>query len=162
MDYVAEAMQMFGENDYRWKNAFAFDLHQVSPRLAVEWAILCTREIGERRFPDRLLAFENELAMAEQYLDAFPQSLEPEQLELEIWYRPNRDEMQTAISKLFSAIRQLHQPCSCHMTCSAVVSNLVQHDWLNTSNWGCRSDEMFELVLKCYRQIRDSTDRIVG
>lgn len=157
-----EATRMFQANDYRWKTAFAFDLHQIAPRLAVEWAILCIREIGTQRFPDQLVKLLDELTLAEQYLDAFPESLVPDQLELEIWHRPDRREIQTAVSKLFSGIRQLHERNNCFMTCGAVVSNLVQDDWINTSKWGCKSEALFDLVENCYQRIRDSSEPIVG
>ena len=153
---------MFRATDYRWKTAFAFDLHQISPRLAVEWAILCIREIGDQRFPNQLVEFLDELTLAERCLDVFPESLAPDQLELEIWHRPDRREIQTAVSKLFSAIRQLHEPNNCFMTCGAVVSNLVQDDWINTSKWGCKSEALFDLVQACYRRVRDSSKPIVG
>jgi len=140
MDYEAEALRMFQATDFRWKTAFAFDLHQIAPRLAVEWAILCIREIGDQRFPNQLVEFLDELTLAERYLDVFPESLAPDKLELKIWHRPDRREIQTAVSKLFSAIRQLHEPNNCFMTCGAVVSNLVQDDWINTSKWGCKPE----------------------
>ena len=162
MDYEAEAARMFQATDYRWKTAFAFDLHQIAPRLAVEWAILCIREVGDQRFPNQLVEFLDELTLAERYLDVFPESLVPDKLELEIWHRPDRREIQTAVSKLFSAIQQLHEPNNCFMTCGAVVSNLVQDDWSNTSKWGCKSETLFDLVQTCYRRVRDSNKPIVG
>ena len=157
MDYSAEAERMFRDNDFQWRVMFAFHLHQVSPTLAVRWSILCIQEIGAVRFPQRLLDFAADLEVAQQHLNEFPNTDDPEKMEYEIWYRPNRDEIQTAVSKLFTSVRELHEPKSCVWSCGAVVSNLVQDNRVDLSKSGCTSKPLFDLVRICYRRILETS-----
>ena len=164
MDYVAEAKRMFDDNDYQWKNALAFDLHQKNPQLTARWAILCAERLLETRFPDQLVELQDDLEAAKRHLESFPESDDPEKLEYEIWYRPNRDAPQTAISKLFTAIRERHQRKNCVRASGAVIHNLTSDSWREIPS-RCTSADLFNIVLQSYFDIIDesqTTGGIVG
>ncbi len=149
MDYVAESKRMFDRGDYQWKNALGFDLHQRDPKLTALWAILCAECLLSHRFPGRLHDLQNDLSLAKRRLNAFPESGDPKKLEYEIWYRPNRDAPQTAMSKLFTAIREFHQRGNCVWASGAVIANLVADDWTETTGT-VTSRELYDIVLLCY------------
>lgn len=157
MDYVAESKRMFEDGDYQWKNALAFDLHQRDPRLTAQWAILCAERLLAFRFPDRLPELQDDLDTARLRLDSSTLSADPEKMEYEIWYRPNRDPAQTAISKLFAAIRELHQRKNCVWASGAVISNLVADDWGKIPETFA-SAELYNIVLECYFDILNRID----
>ena len=91
----------------------------------------------------------SDLDCAKLRLEQLPDSEDPEQMEREIWYRPNRDAPQTAISKLFTAIRELHQRNNCVWASSAVVANLTADEW-SEMKLNCTSIEMYNIVLNSY------------
>ena len=156
MDYVAKSKLMFEDGDYQWKNALAFDLHQRDPQLTARWAILCAERLLARRFPTRLPDLQQDLKDARLYLESFPDSDDPAEREYEIWYRPNRDAPQTAISKLFTAIRELHQRKNCVWAAGAVIANLTTDDWREMPS-RCTSLELFDVVLRSYFDTIDNT-----
>ena len=88
--------------------------------------------------------------------DCFVIADDPEKLEYEIWYRPNRDAPQTAISKLFTAIRELHQRCNCAWASGAVIANLTADDWGKIPG-RCTSTELHDIVLQCYFDVINDT-----
>ena len=154
MDYAAEAKRMFLDREYQWKQAFAFDLHQKNPRLTAEWAILCAERLLAARFPERLIELQRDLAAAREHLNSFPESSELERIEMEIWERPNRDAAQTAVSKLFTTIREFHQRKNCVVASGMVISNLVSDDWSDFRS-PCTSIELFRIVHRAYLDVVD-------
>jgi hypothetical protein len=152
MDYVAESKRMFDDGDYQWKNALAFDLHHRNPLLAAQWAILCAERLLTLRFPDRLPDLLKDIDSAKIRVNSPPDADDPIGPEYEIWCRPNRDAPQTAMSKIFTAIRELHQRSNCVVASSAVIANLVADDWGGISGT-CTSIECFDIVLQSYYDV---------
>ena len=157
MDWIAESKRLFDDDDWQWKNALAFGLHQQDPRLVAQWAILCAERLLAIRFPTRLPTLQNDLQNAKARLQSFPDSEAPEQLEYEIWYRPDRDAAQTAISKLFTAIRELHQRQICILAASAVIDNLTVDHWGEFPS-RCTSLELYDVVVRSYLDIIEGVD----
>jgi hypothetical protein len=155
MDYVAESKRMFDVGDYQWNIALAFDLHQRNPQLAIQWAILCAERLLAFRFPERLPDLLNDIDIAKMRVSSFPDSDDPEKLEYEIWGRPNRDAPQTAMSKIFTAIRELHQRSNCVWASGAVIANLVADDWGETPGT-CTSTECYDIAIQSYFDILDA------
>lgn len=155
MDYAAESKRMFDQGDYQWAMCLGFHLRQLDSRLTAEWAILCAERLIEIRFPERLPYFRDDLATARQFLISFPQTDDPEKIEREIWDRANRDAPQTAMSKLFTAIREHHQRKNCVIASGAVVCNLVADRW-GRAPYGCTSTTRFNMIRQAYFDILSS------
>jgi hypothetical protein len=155
MDYVAESKRMFDVGDYQWNIALAFDLHQRNPQLAAQWAILCAERLLAFRFPDRLPDLLIDIDTAKLRVNSSPDSDDSEKLEYAIWCRPNRDAPQTAVSKLFTAIRELHQRSNCVRASGAVIANLVADHWGEIPGT-FTSTELYDIVLQSYFDILDA------
>jgi hypothetical protein len=149
MDYVAESKSMFNDGDYQWQNALGFDLHQRDPRLTAQWAMICTERLLAHRFPDRQRDLQSDLNKAIHWLSSVPDPSAIEEIEYEIWSRPTRDAPQTAMSKLFTAIRELHQRSNCVRASGAVISNLVTDKWDEIPSV-CTSTDLYDIVLQAY------------
>jgi hypothetical protein len=99
----------------------------------------------------------DELDTARLRLDSSTRSDDPEKMEHEIWYRPNRDPAQTALSKLFTAIRELHQRKNCVWASGAVIANLVADEWGKIPETST-SAELYDIVLESYFDILNQID----
>jgi hypothetical protein len=149
MDHVAESKRMFDDGTYQWPNALGIDLHQRNPRLVAQWTIFCSERILAHRFPARMLDLQNDLDNAKIWL-ASPSATEAQgKMEYEIWCRPNRDAPQTAISKLFTAIRELYQRGNCVGASGAAISNLTVDNWGDINSY-YTSTILYDIVLQAY------------
>src|SRR5262249_19516245 len=102
-DPVDEARKLYAEQQPWWHHGLIRDLEERSDGVGYEWVDRCVRvllpDIETENKPE-LLADLDDLS---QYRSR-PASLEEfKQKSLEIWYRPNRDRAQSAVSKLYAA-----------------------------------------------------------
>lgn len=101
---------MYAERLPWWNLGLIRDLEKRSPGLGYEWAELCVRKL----LPDIETEHQAELlADLDDLTRLRSSSARPEDFKRranEIWYRPNRDLAQSAVSKLYGTAAALHQP----------------------------------------------------
>src|SRR4051812_33175563 len=109
-DVIADARKMYAERVPWWSLGLIHDLEGRCDGLGYEWVERCVRTL----LPDiesgnkaELLADLNALS---RYRSRPASPEEFSRKSREIWYRPNRDRAQTALSHLYGLAAQRHQP----------------------------------------------------
>ena len=107
------------------------------------------------RYPERMTELLPDLHVARDAFREKPAEGDLGETAMEIWYRPNRDAPQTAMSKLYTAIHEYHANANCIHSSCAVVGNLFCDDWPNGSDWHGESDTYFAIVLAAHDDVID-------
>jgi hypothetical protein len=105
---IENVKQTIAQKKILWAYPVARKLQQYHYTLAIQWAVECIQIYASENNPDKLSQLKQYIqqAIEEQHILIPSQCME---ISTEIWYLPEREEIQTAISRVWASISAFKQ-----------------------------------------------------
>ena len=102
-EIVENVKQTIGQKQIFWSYPIVLKLQQLHYSLAVKWVIECIKIYSSKFNPDKLSQLKKYTQQAIEEQDILTSS-QCHEIARELWYSDEREEIQTAISRLFWSI----------------------------------------------------------
>ncbi|MBD2248703.1 hypothetical protein [Nostoc sp. FACHB-888] len=100
---IENVKQTIAQKEILWAHPIALELQKYHYSLAIQWAIECIQIYSSEIKSDKLSQLNKYIQQAVQEQNILTPS-QCDEISREIWYLPEREEIQTAIARLWASI----------------------------------------------------------